>query len=116
MAIAHWQRSNRLKIALRQAANAIGNLKDTQLSDFVKKVAYKKGRQVAIGSTARKLGVILWTMVSKKNQYAPPSEYLFRYQKRKLRMVTRIKNNIVKFDIKPEDLGLGNSLNPSQYF
>ena len=26
--------SNRLKIALRQAANAIGNLKDTHLSDF----------------------------------------------------------------------------------
>lgn len=27
--------SNRLKIALRQAANAIGNLKDTHLSDFL---------------------------------------------------------------------------------
>ena len=28
--------SNRLKIALRHAANVIGNLKDTHLSDFLK--------------------------------------------------------------------------------
>lgn len=34
--------SNRLKIALRQAANAIGNLKDTHLSDFFRRVAYRK--------------------------------------------------------------------------
>ena len=29
--------SNRLKIALRNAANAIGNLKETHLSDFFKR-------------------------------------------------------------------------------
>ena len=34
--------SNRLKIALRQAANAIGNLKDTHLSDFFRRVAHRK--------------------------------------------------------------------------
>jgi transposase len=51
--------SNRLKIALRQAANAIGNLKDTHLSDFFKKIAFKKGRQAAVSATARKLGVII---------------------------------------------------------
>jgi transposase len=32
--------SRRLKIALRQAANAIGNLKYTHLADFFKKVLY----------------------------------------------------------------------------
>jgi transposase len=40
--------SNRLKIALRQAANAIGNLKDTHLSDFFRRVAFRKGRQAAV--------------------------------------------------------------------
>ena len=40
--------SNRLKIALRNAANAIGNLKDTHLSDFFKKVLYRKGRTAAV--------------------------------------------------------------------
>ena len=36
--------SNRLKIALRHSANAISNLKDTQLLDFFRRIAYRKGR------------------------------------------------------------------------
>ena len=69
--------SNRLKIALRNAANAIGNLKDTHLSDFFKRVAFKKGRTVAVSATARKLAVIIWNMIVKKTPYLPPKEYLF---------------------------------------
>ncbi len=102
--------SNRLKIALRQAANAIGNLKDTHLSDFFKRVAYRKGRQSAVSATARKLAVIIWNMITKKVQYHPPTEYLFLDQKRKLGLVKRIKKQIDKFDINPEDLGLYNTL------
>lgn len=102
--------SNRLKIALRQAANAIGNLKDTLLSDFFKRVAYRKGRQSAVSATARKLAVIIWNMVTKKVPYHPPTEYLFLDQKRKLGLVKRIKKQINKFDINPEDLGLCNRL------
>ena len=98
--------SNRLKIALRQAANAIGNLKDTHLSDFFKRIAYQKGRQSAVSATARKLGVIIWTMVTKKVPYQPPTEYLLLDQKRKLRMVDRIKKNIAKFDLNPKELGI----------
>jgi transposase len=97
--------SNRLKIALRQAANAIGNLKDTHLSDFFKRVAYRKGRQSAVSATARKLGVIIWTMITKKVQYKPPTDYLFLDQKRKMKLVARIKKNISKFEIKPDELG-----------
>lgn len=64
--------SNRLKIALRQAVNAVGNLKDTHLSDFFKRVAFRKGRQAAVSATARKLGVIIWTMI-KKNSLSTPT-------------------------------------------
>ncbi len=99
------KRSNRLKIALRQAANAIGNLKDTHLSDFFKRVAYKRGRQAAVSATARKLAVIIWTMITKRVAYKPPTDYLFLDQKRKLKLVTRMKKNIAKFDLKPEDVG-----------
>ncbi len=102
--------SNRLKIALRQAANAIGNLKDTHLSNFFRRIAYRKGRTAAVSATARKLAVIIWTMVTKKCQYNPPSEYLFLDQKRKLKMVKNIKKNVAKFDLKPEDFGFNNSL------
>lgn len=108
--------SNRLKIALRQAANAIGNLKDTHLSDFFKRIAYRKGRQAAVSATARKLGVIIWTMVIKKVPYKAPTEYLFLDQKRKLKVMQRIRNNIVKFDLKPEDVGFCNSLKMSYGF
>ena len=97
--------SNKLKIALRQAANAIGNLKDTHLSDFFKRIAFRKGRQAAVSATARKLGVIIWNMVTKKIPYQPPKKYLFLDQKRKLGLAKRIKKQMEKFDLKPEDVG-----------
>ncbi len=97
--------SNQLKIALRNAANAIGNLKDGYLARFFKKIAFKYGRQSAITATARKLAIIIWKMVTKKEAYNPPEEYLFLDQKRKLGLVKRIRKKIAKFDLKPEDLG-----------
>jgi transposase len=63
---------NRLKIALRNAANAIGNLKDTNLSSFFARISYRKGRTVAIRATARKLAIIIWNMIFKKLLYQPP--------------------------------------------
>ena len=97
--------SNRLKIALRNAANSIGNLKDTHLSDFFKRVAYRRGRTAAVSATARKLAVIIWNMISKKIPYRPPTEYLFLDQKRKMRLVQKIRKNIAKLELKPADLG-----------
>ena len=97
--------SNRLKVALRQSANVIGNLKEGYLNDFFKRINYKKGRATAISATARKLAVIIWNMLSKGIPYNPPTQYLFLDQKRKLKLVSRIRRNISKFDIKPEDVG-----------
>ncbi len=97
--------SNRLKIALRHAANAIGNLKETHLSDFFKRVAYRKGRATAVSATARKLAVIIWNMISKRLEYKAPTEYLFLDQKRKCNVIQKIKKNIAKLDLKPEDVG-----------
>ena len=97
--------SNRLKIALRNAANAIGNLKDTALSNFFKRIAFRKGRTSAISATARKLAVIIWNMLVKKVPYKPDTDYEFLDQKRK-RKVMEMKKPIHKFDITPEDLRL----------
>ena len=101
--------SNRLKTALRNSANAIGNLKDTHLSDFFKRVAFRKGRQAAVSATARKLAVILWNMMVKKTQYKSDKEYLFLDQKRQMKLVSRIRKQIAKFDFKPEQLGFATS-------
>jgi transposase len=98
--------SNRLKIALRNAANAIGNLKDsTPLRDFFHRVNFRKGRTSAISATARKLAVIIWNMVVNNTQYINPEGYLFLDQKRKLGLTKRIKKQIDKFGLNPEDLG-----------
>lgn len=99
--------SSRLKIALRNAANAIGNLKDsTPLRDFFHRINFRKGRISAITATARKLAVIIWNMVVKGVQYDNPEGYLYLDQKRKLGLVKRIQKQIDKFGLTKEDLDL----------
>ena len=97
--------SNRLKISLRNAANAVGNLKESELGQFFNKIAFKKGRQAAITATARKIAVIIWNMITKNESYKPKVDYLFLDQKRKMGIAKRIKNQMIKFDIKPQDVG-----------
>ncbi len=97
--------SSRLKIALRNAANAIGNLKDsTPLRDFFHRINFRKGRVSAITATARKLAVIIWNMVTKGIAYQNPEGYLFLDQKRKLGLVKRIRKQIDKFGLTNDDL------------
>jgi transposase len=96
--------SNRLKIALRNAANAVGNLKDSDLGKFFKKIAFRKGRQAAITATARKLAVILWNMITKKQQYQPKNPYIFLDEKR--RAIAQLRKKISKFGIDPNELGI----------
>jgi len=97
--------SNRLKIALRNAANAIGNLKDsTPLRDFFQRISFRKGRTSAISATARKLAVIIWNIVTKNQPYQNPAGYLFLDEKRKLGLVKRIRKQIDKFGLTNEEL------------
>lgn len=99
--------SNRLKIALRQAANSIGNLKNTHLSDFFKRIQFRRGRAAAVSATARKLAVIIWNMVVHQQQYTPPSEYEFLDQKRK-RKVREMRKQILTFGLTEAELGFVN--------
>src|SRR5690606_6286755 len=93
--------SNRLKIALRQAANAIGNLKDTHLSELYRRVEFRKGRHAPVSATARKLAVTIWNMVTKTIKYDPPKPYLLLDQKRKMAPAKRIKKQRDKSDLTP---------------
>lgn len=99
--------SNRLKLALRNAANAIGNLKSsTPLADFFKRINFRKGRVSAISATARKLSVIIWNMVVKHIPYVNPEGYLFLDQKRKLYAAKRIKNQMKNYGLSLADIGV----------
>jgi len=106
--------SSRLKIAFRNAANAIGNLKEGHLADFFRRINYKKGRATAVSATARKLAVIIWNMLVKGVPYNPPTQYLFLDEKRKLGLVKRIKKQISKFEIQPDQLGFVTNCNTTQ--
>ena len=97
--------SSRLKIAFRNTANAIGNLKEGWLVDFFKRINYKKGRAAAVSALARKLAVIVWNMITKTTKYNPPSQYLFLDEKRKRGIVKNIRKKIAKFALSVEELG-----------
>jgi transposase len=97
--------SNRLKIALRNAANVIGNLKDTPLSNFFRRINFRKGRGAAISATARKLAVIIWNMIVNNQPYRNDYGYEFLDQKRK-RKVLEARKLIQKFRIGMEELAL----------
>jgi len=83
----------------------LGNLKDSHLGQFVRRIAFRKGRVAAITVTARKLAVIIWKMVVEKVPYRPPNPYEFRDQKRS-RLLKEMKNRINKLNISPMELGL----------
>jgi transposase len=44
-------------------------------------------------------------MLVKGISYNPPTQYLFLDEKRKLGLVNRIKKQIAKFELQPEQLG-----------
>jgi transposase len=102
--------SNRLKIALRNCANAIGNLKEsTPLRDFFHRINFRKGRVSAISATARKLGVIIWNMVVKSIPYNNPKEYLYLDQKRKLAVLKRMQKQVENYNFSMTDFNFTNT-------
>lgn len=100
--------SNRLKIALRHAANVIGNLKNASLHNFFIRIAIRKGRTAAITATARKLAIIIWNMVVNRQEYKPVNQYEFLDQKRK-RIVREMQKKIAKFDIQTNEFNFASS-------
>lgn len=96
--------SNRVKIALRNAANAIGNLKkDTPLKLFFARISFRKGRAAAISATARKLSVIIWNMVTKSIPYQMEMG-LVDIKKQQEKVIKRIQKQMDNYGIKAEDL------------
>lgn len=96
--------SNRLKTALRLAANCIGNMKSANLHNFFIRICIRKGRAAAITATARKMAIIIWNMVVKKVPYNPPNQYEFLDQKRK-RKVIEMRKLVAKLNIMPAEIG-----------
>lgn len=95
--------SNRFALTLRNAANSIDKQKDGALTRFFKRIAYKKGRGAAITATARKLAVIIWNMIVKKEPYKPMD--VEDYQARiKEKTIAFIKKKIDSLGLSKQEL------------
>jgi transposase len=71
--------------------------------EFFKKKNYKKGRATAINALARKLGVIIWNMVSRGVNYSPPVPNIF-IQKKKAQIIKKIQKQMERLSIKQEEV------------
>jgi transposase len=89
---------NFLAIAFRHAANAIAQCKEGVLKKYFDRVAYRKGRGAAVTSTARKLAIIVWNMINKKQEYKPLDEKNYE-EKIKSNTMAQIKKTIKKLNL-----------------
>jgi hypothetical protein len=94
---------NYIAMALRQAANSIGNQKDHELSPFFKRIAFKNGRIAAITATARKLAVIIWNMITKVQPYRKKDPQL-NTEKHKSTQLRHIERRISALQLSQEEL------------
>jgi len=97
------KRKNRLSESLQRAANVIGNMKDNSLTDFFNRVTFKKGRMSAITATARKLSVIIWKMLTKKETFKPVENIVYK-EKIRIQRIKNIKKQLTLLNINKEEL------------
>jgi len=94
---------NVLAIALRNAANSIGNQTEHPLAPFFKRIAYRKGRNAATTATARKLAIIIWNMITKNQPYLQHDSQIL-FEKRKTAQVKNIKNRLFKLNLTDSEM------------
>lgn len=98
------KRKNRLSLALQRAANVIGsNIKEGALHQFFVRIKIKKGHMEAVVATARKLAVIIWNMLSKKEQYQPTEDATYT-EKLKAQAIKNMRKKLKRLNISAEDL------------
>jgi transposase len=98
------KRKNRLSQALQRAANVIGsNVKNGALHQFFMRIKVKRGHIAAIVATARKLAVIIWNMLCKKEQYQPvqDTDYL---EKIRAQTIRNVQKKLKRLNISPAEL------------
>ena len=93
---------NRLALALRQAANSIGNMKTHPLKKFFDRIAYKKGRGAAITATARKLAIIIYNMLTKKEEFNQEYDKQ-QVEKNRQKNLTALRKKVVELKLNEDE-------------
>ncbi len=79
-----------LSKAIRDAANAVGNSK-SRLGDFFRRLAYRRGRSIAVIATGRKLAVIIYHMLTRKQPFSYSFSYADETQQRSRKLKSVLK-------------------------
>ena len=95
--------SNRVAVALRLAAESSGKQKNAPLYPFFQRILHRKGRCAAIIATARKLAVIIWNMLTKKEMYQPYDTTKIESQIRD-KQIKKINKLMQIFDVKVTEI------------
>lgn len=89
---------------MQRAANVIGyNLKKGALHQFFVRIKSRSGYMEAVVATARKLAVVIWNMLAKKQQYQPTQNDTY-LEKVRVQSIKNIQRKLKKLNIKPEEL------------
>ena len=97
-------KKNRISLALQRAANVVGNnLKEGILHQFFVRIKIKKGYMEAVVATARKIAVIIWHMLSKKQAFQPMKNVVYQ-EKIKQQAIRNMQRKLKRLNIKPEEL------------
>jgi transposase len=96
---------NKFALTLRNAANSMDRVKDSLLMHFFKRIAYKKGRGAAITATARKIAVIIWNMIVKREPYNPINSTAY-LQDMKTKKISQINKMLKKYEIETSSLSV----------
>jgi transposase len=94
---------NRLSKAFKQAAVSFSRNKRSPLGSFYRRIAAKKGKQCAIMATARKLAIIVYHMMNRKQAFNPMDLEKYQQQFRSHR-IKGIKKLIDNLDITQDEL------------
>ena len=78
-------------------------MKEANLYNFFVRISIHKERAATVTAAARKLAMIIWNMIVKRQSNSPPNRYEFLDKKRK-RKVREIQKLIANFNIKAEEI------------
>jgi transposase len=73
------------------------------MTSFFKKIAFKKGRGAAVTATARKLAVIFYNMVTKRESYKP-FDHQNQSENFKTKQIKKIKMKLFAMKLGAEEL------------
>ncbi|HPE41310.1 MAG TPA: IS110 family transposase [Bacteroidales bacterium] len=88
------KKKNHVGLILRQSANSLKQNK-SELGQYFRYQQSKKGYKMAIIATARKLAIIIYTMVKNQQEYDPhcqQEEYISNLQKKKAKLIRALQN------------------------